>query len=345
MSPNADSAPRVRLARITDLSALVEISRRAQRALQEGSGEMRSLGLPIGPAALSLYQLFRMPLSLIRSSDSIWIHQRGAFADGLARVERDERGDWTIVELDAVDDAARARLLARVAREAGRHGVLRLHVACAEDAATLTLLGSAGFQPYARETLFLLKGGSLSAATPASGARAALRPAQLSDALRIAKLMLATTPAAVSRMELIDAREWDRAAAGTWAPRASITPLLRLAEQSTFVLDGAAGEIDAWVHLGVARERGEEHPHALRISLLTGVEAAPLIQAGLVEIGERATRVGTAENGVLAVVRSYEGGLGAALAAQGFTAIGDLRLAVRDARARVTAPGMLPAVG
>ncbi len=348
MSPNAESAPRVRLARITDLSALVEISRRAQRALQEGSGEMRSLGLPLGPAALSLYQLFRMPLSLIRSSDSIWIHQRGAFADGLARVERDDRGDWTIVELDAVDDAARARLLARVAREAGRHGVVHLHVSCAEDAVTLTLLGSAGFQPYARETLFLLKRGSLSAAHPVSAApaaRAALRPAQPSDALRIAQLMSTTTPPAVSRMELVDAREWERAAAGTWAPRASITPLLRLAEQSAFVVDGAAGAIDAWVHLGVAREAGEAHPHALRISLLPGVDAAPLIQAGLAEIGERATRAGTAENGVLAVVRSYESGLGTALTAQGFTAIGDLRLAMRDARARVTAPGMLPAIG
>ena len=345
MSPNADSAPRVRLARITDLTALVEISRRAQRSLHEGSGEMRSLGLPLGPAALSLYQLFRMPLSLIRSSDSIWIHQRGAFADGLARVERDDRGDWTIVELDAVDDAARARLLARIAREAGRHGVVRLHVACAEDAATLTLLGSAGFQPYARETLFLLKGGSLSTSRVASAARVTLRPAQPSDALRIAQLMSVTTPPAVSRMELIDAREWERAAAGTWAPRVSITPLLRLAEQSAFVIDGATGEIDAWMHLGVAREIGEAHPHALRISLLPGVDAAPLIQAGLAEIAERAARVGTAENGVLAVVRSYEGGLGAALTAQGFTAIGDLRLAVRDPRARITAPGMLPAIG
>ena len=342
MSPNADGAPRVRLARITDLSALVEISRRAQRSLQEGSGEMRSLGLPLGPAALSLYQLFRMPLSLIRSSDSIWIHQRGAFADGLARVERDERGDWTIVELDAVDDAARARLLARVAREAGRHGVVRLHVACAEDMATLTLLGSAGFQPYARETLYLLKGGARNVPRPA---RVVLRSAQPSDALRISQLMSATTPPAVSRMELIDAREWERAAAGTWAPRASITPLLRLAEQSAFVVEGATGEIDAWIHLGVARELGEEHPHALRISLLPGIDAAQLIQAGLVEIGERAARVGTVENGVLAVVRSYEGGLGAALTAQGFTPIGDLRLAMRDARARVTAPGMLPAVG
>jgi hypothetical protein len=306
---------------------------------------MRSLGLPIGPAALSLYQLFRMPLSLIRSSDSIWIHQRGTFADGLARVERDERGDWTIVELDAVDDAARARLLARVAREAGRHGVVRLHVACAEDVATLTLLASAGFQPYARETLYLLKGGARSVQNSALAELALLRSAQPSDALRIAQLMSVTTPPAVSRMELIDAREWERAAAGTWAPRASITPLLRLAEQSAFVVEGATGEIDAWIHLGVAREAGEEHPHALRISLLPGVDAAPLIQAGLAEIADRAARVGTAESGVLAVVRSYESGLGTALTSQGFTAIGDLRLAVRDARARVTAPGMLPAIG
>ena len=342
MSPNAEGAPRVRLARITDLSALVEISRRAQRSLHEGSGEMRSLGLPLGPAALSLYQLFRMPLSLIRSSDSIWIHQRGTFADGLARVERDERGDWTIVELDAVDDAARARLLARVAREAGRHGVVRLHVACAEDAATLLLLGSAGFQPYVRETLYARKG-SLPIAS--SGSRSVLRPAQPSDALRIAQLMSVTTPPAVSRMELIDTREWERAAVGTWAPRASITPLLRLAEQSAFVVDGAEGEISAWVHLGVAREVGEEHPHALRISLLPGIDAGPLIQASLAELAERAARAGTTENSILAVVRSYEGGLSAALTAQGFTPIGDLRLAVRDARARVTAPGMLPAIG
>ena len=303
---------------------------------------MRSLGLPLGPAALSLYQLFRMPLSLIRSSDSIWIHQRGAFADGLARVERDERGDWTIVELDAVDDAVRARLLARVVREAGRHGVVRLHVACAEDAETLLLLSSAGFQPYVRETLFLKKGGSPSVPRDARGV---LRPAQSRDALRIAQLVSATTPPAVSRMEVIDSREWDRAAAGTWAPRASITPLLRLAEQSAYVMDGATGELAAWVHLGVAREAGEAHPHALRISLLPGVDAAPLIQAGLYEIAERAMRGETAENGVLAVVRSYESGLGAALTAHGFTAIGDLRLAVRDARARVTAQGMLPAIG
>ncbi len=364
MLPGANDAPRVRLARITDLAALVEISRRAQRAADEGSGEMRSLGLPFGPAALSLYQLFRLPLSLIRSSDSIWVHQRGAVAEGFARVERDERGDWVIVELDAVDDAARARLLARVAREAGRHGVLRIHVACAEDPSTLTLLASAGFQPYVRETLYLRHGardgarddardgardggaGASSAAPPLAASQlGALRSARPDDALRIAQLMTRITPPAVSLMELIDGREWERAAAGAWAPRASITPLLRLAEGSAYVVDGTAGELDAWVHLGAARESGEQHPHALRISHLPGLDVAPLIEAGLAEIGRRAGRLDTEGNGVLAVVRSYESGLAAALVAQGFTPIGDLRLAVRDVRARVTAPGMVPAIG
>ncbi len=45
------------------------------------------------------------------------------------------------------------------------------------------------------------------------------------------------------------------------------------------------------------------------------------------------------------MVRSYESGVGAALRAHGFEEIADLRLAVRDARARVTAPGMVPAIG
>jgi hypothetical protein len=48
---------------------------------------------------------------------------------------------------------------------------------------------------------------------------------------------------------------------------------------------------------------------------------------------------------ILAVVRSYESGLGGALRAQGFSEIAELRLAVRDARARVSAPGMVPAIG
>lgn len=346
--------PRVRLARITDLAGLVEISRRAQRAAGDEPTTIRSLGLPFAPAALSLYQLFRMPLSLVRSSDSIWIHQSGQALDGLARVERDVDGDWTIVELAAAEDAARARLISRIVREAGRHGVVRIHVACREDTAMLTLLSSSGFQVYARETLYILQprqthldplARPVAASTVERSGRAALRAARAGDAIHIASLMAQVTPPAVARVELPTARDWERAAAGEWAPRASINPLLRLVEGSAFVADGDGGEIDGWVHLGVAREPGEEHPHTLRITTRQGVDAAPLISAGLAEIAAHAVRSGTEEGAILAVVRSYEAGLGSALRAQGFVEIADLRLAVRDARARVGSPGMVPAIG
>jgi len=346
--PFVDPTPRVRLARITDLAALVAISRRAHDAAPYEPTAIRSLGLPIAPAALSLYQLFRMPLSLIRSSDSIWVHQRGSTLDGLARVERDLHGEWTAVELSAVDDSARARLLARVVREAGRHGVARIHVACREDSATLSLLSAAGFQVYARETLYALqpsRAATMSETDRVRGAASMLRPANSSDALPIARLMARITPPAVARVELTDARDWERATTGAWAPRASISPLLRLAEGSAFVVDGDAGELDGWVHIGVAREPGEQHPHSMRITTLSGVSAAPIIAAGLAEISARAREAGTGGSAILAVVRSYELGVGAALRTNGFEEIADLRLAVRDARARVTAPGMVPAIG
>ncbi len=344
MTLGAESAPRVRLARITDLAALAQISRCAQGgAVGDTADEMQSLGLPIGPAELSLYQLFRMPLSLIRSSDSIWVHERGGKADGLARVERDDRGDWTLVELDGYDDASRSRLLARVAREAGRHAVTRIHTACADRGETTALLASAGFQLYARETL-MLRAANVTA-VGADEAPFALRAARSDDAIRIGALFARVTPPAISRMESLDARDWERAATSGWAPRASITPLLRLAEQAAFILEGASGELDGWMHIGVARDADERHPHALRLVLLPGVLPAPLITAGLREIARRAERSGTTKNATLAVVRSHETGLTAALAAEGFARIAELRLGVRDVRARATAPGLVPAIG
>jgi hypothetical protein len=83
----------------------------------------------------------------------------------------------------------------------------------------------------------------------------------------------------------------------------------------------------------------------MRITTLPGVSVAPIIAASLAEISARATGVGTEGGAVLAVVRSYESGVGVALREYGFEEIADLRLAVRDARARVTAPGMVPAIG
>jgi hypothetical protein len=201
---------------------------------------------------------------------------------------------------------------------------------------------------YARETLYALPPGRAAMGPDLDnlrGAASPLRPAHSGDALLIAQLMARVTPPAVTRVELTDARDWERATTGAWAPRASISPLLRLAEGSAFVVDGDAGELDGWVHIGVAREPGDQHPHAVRITTLPGVDVAPIITASLAEVSVRAAGAGTEGGAILAVVRSYESGVGAALRAHGFEEIADLRLAVRDARARVTAPGMVPAIG
>jgi hypothetical protein len=83
----------------------------------------------------------------------------------------------------------------------------------------------------------------------------------------------------------------------------------------------------------------------MRISVLPGIDTVTLIAEILAKVAARAAHAGTGGGAILAVVRSYESGVGAALRAHGFEEIADLRLAVRDARARVTAPGMVPAIG
>jgi hypothetical protein len=47
----------------------------------------------------------------------------------------------------------------------------------------------------------------------------------------------------------------------------------------------------------------------------------------------------------LAVVRGYEAGLQAPLAAAGFLPVGHVRLYLRESRVRLTAPALLPATG
>lgn len=332
-------AARVRLARITDLSALAALSRSATR----------SLGLPIGIGALGLFRLARMPLSLLRPTDLIWVHERNGVLDGFARIERDGRDDWSLVELSgAGGDSGDVRhaLLGRLAREAARAGAERIYVACAERDGNVELLASNSFQPYTDETIYLRP------PTPSdeSLARlAALRPAEASDGLRLSLHHRAMTPPAVARMEAIEGGAWDRLVRGTWAPRSCVTPLLRLVEATTFIVDGSVDgrgpEIGGWIQIGVAREEGAEHPHALRISLAPGVNPGPIIAAGIGEIARRAKPAGTAANATLVVRRSYEGGLEAALADAGFTPSGELRLLVREVRGRVRAQGLLPAVG
>ena len=98
---------------------------------------MRTLGLPVG-SHISAFTLFRLPLAALMPSDLLYVYEDRGHVHGLARVEHEGlRDEWTIVELDAVDDGIagdiRFRLVQRVLRDASKRGGMRFHVACADE--------------------------------------------------------------------------------------------------------------------------------------------------------------------------------------------------------------------
>jgi hypothetical protein len=324
-----------RLARPTDFAALAALAHSARA----------SLGLPIEPEPLSVYRLLRVPLGPLRASDLIWVHQRRAAIDGLARIEVDERRDWTIIQLDAAGGAlasdTRLRLLDRVVRDAGSRGSVRLHVAAADAHGSLELLRSAGFRAYADEEIFYLPARDLDL----SAAAAPLRAVEPSDAHELSRAYLRVTPPDVVRAEALRDEDWARVAAG-WAPRTSLSQLLHLSVTAAYVASPlGATAIDAWVQVGIAAEFGALHPNLLRLFVHPEADPAPVIAAGLAEVARRSPARGGQRGVTLAVVRSYEQGLRAALEVAGFLPLAAVRQHLRDSRRRVTAPGLVPAIG
>ncbi len=95
---------RVRPARLTDLAALGELSRWSHARGEERHRAVRSLGLPVTASQMSVFSLFRMPLGALQPHDPLYVYEEDGRLAGLARVEtNDPRDEWTIVELDAVD--------------------------------------------------------------------------------------------------------------------------------------------------------------------------------------------------------------------------------------------------
>ncbi len=82
----AVSTSRVRPARITDLSALGDLSRLAQA---DGEGT-RSLGLPVAGPRIGVFSLFRLPLGAFTPHDVMYVFDRDGHVAGLLRAERDE---------------------------------------------------------------------------------------------------------------------------------------------------------------------------------------------------------------------------------------------------------------
>jgi hypothetical protein len=336
---------RVRLARITDLAALGELSRISQ---QDGV-DARSLGLPVSGPRIGVFSLFRLPLGAFRPNDLLFVYEDERRISGLLRVERDaSRDEMTIVELDAIGTGdsgdTRFRLVQHLLRDAPRRGAFRIHVACAEDQGNLELFMQAGFARYGAENLlFRTPGTGFPKAWPEEKVRGArVRPFAPLDALPLARLYAAVTPQPVARLEAYRLPDWERQDSSTRVPRSSLAPILRFADVEAYVQEDGAGGLLALLQIGVARE---DQPHYLRVMARPDGDVAPIVDFGLGLIGAHVERGGNCPNmGVLAPVRTYESPIDRRLEEAGFANLATVTLLLKEALVRVEEPALVPAV-
>jgi hypothetical protein len=359
--PGGQRAGRVRSARLTDLAALGELSRLSHAEEPSPDSRMRTLGLPVASGHIGFFSLFRLPLRAVMPGDLLYVYEEHGRVAGLARVERDGmREEWTIVELDAVDNGTagdiRFRLVQRLLRDASRRGSMRFHVACADQGGNVELFMQAGFARYGEERI-LYHPPQARAPRPAESSEAAargIRPCVPLDALALDRLYRRATPAPVSRLENYRQHDWERQGGHWRVPRSSLTPILRFADVEAFVQAGQSkggDDLVGFCQVGVAKE---DQPHYIRLICLPDHDPAELISFGLSIIAERAhsrwtDRAASAvglqrpDRGIVSAVRTYESPLEHHLEEHGFSEIARVSLLMREMAVRVTEPAMVPA--
>ncbi len=357
---------RVRPARLTDLAALGDLSRWSHASGDERSRAVRSLGLPVAASQMGVFSLFRMPLGALRPHDPLYVYEEAGRLVGLARVEtNDPRDEWTIVELDAVDQDAheqgsaagdvRYRLVQHLLRDGGKRGCARFHVACADEGGNVELFMQHGFARYGEEVILHRPGGRdwPKAPSDAELSRLRIRGMSPTDALDLGRLYASVTPSAVARLEGYRLVDWERGADRARVPRSSLTPILRFADAEAFVQHGGAGEGPrsgvepaAFLQVGVSKT---DQPHYLRVLARPEHDASALIRFGLAAIGARSGEAArrptddTPHRGVIATVRTYESPLERRLEEHGFDHVAQVSLLMKETLVRVADPALLPA--
>ena len=344
------SQGKVRVARLTDLAALGELS----RLCQSDDPATRSLGLPVSGPPIGVFSLFRLPLGAFRPHDLMYVYETGGRIAGLVRVERDSsRDEWTIVELDAVGmgDAGdiRYRLVQQLLREGAKRGAARFHVACADADGNVELLMQSGFMRYGEEHI-LTRDSAMPLPEPwteEAAAEAGIRPAQGSDAIALHRLYTATTPTPVTRLESVRIPDWERQGTHWRVPRSSLAPILRFADVEAFVQPAADGgkdgtQLDALLQVGVAKE---DQPHYLKVMARPETDTSALIEYGLGVIAARTDKGPDHrhDHGVIAPVRTYESPIDRRLEEAGFRSISSVTLLMKETLVRVAEPALVPA--
>jgi hypothetical protein len=341
---------KVRVARLTDLAALGELS----RLCQSEEATTRSLGLPVSGPPIGVFSLFRLPLGAFRPHDMMYVYEQDGRIAGLARVEREaSRDEWTIVELDAVGVAnageIRFRLVQQLLREGAKRGGVRFHVACADEDDNVELFMQAGFIRYGDERI-LFRPAAAALPEPWSDKRAEdcrIRPTAPVDAVALARLYASATPQPVQRLEALRLNDWERQGTNWRVPRSSLAPILRFADVESFVQESAGGGrdgtgLDGFIQVGVAKE---DQPHYLKVLARTDADVSSLVEYGLGVIAARTTRDGDhhRDHGVIAPVRTYEAPIDRRLEEVGFETIASVTLLMKETLVRVAEPALVPA--
>jgi hypothetical protein len=341
---------KVRVARLTDLAALGELS----RLCQSDQGDTRSLGLPVSGPPIGMFSLFRLPLGAFRPHDLLYVYEEDGRLAGLLRVEREtHRDEWTIVELDAIgsQDAGdiRFRLIQHLLRDGPRRGAMRFHVACADADGNVELFMQAGFARYGDEMVLFRPADSAApdAMADEEAQACGIRPTQALDALALSRLYATATPQPVQRLEGYRLTDWERQGSAWRIPRSSLTPILRFADVEAFVQEAPGGgrdgtQLQAFLQVAVAKE---DQPHYLKALARPGTDVEPLVRFGLGVIGARMRGRGDRhDHGVIAAVRTYESPIDRGLEAAGFERIATVTLLMKETMIRVAEPALVPAV-
>ena len=345
----------VRTARITDRPALAELSRRVH--LSDDSYR-RSLGVPAPSATLpriSLSALIPSWLPLRQASLHLVAESDGALVGSCRAIEEPRRHDWAIIELDAVDGpmAAEIRhaLLRGLIDEGETRNVARFHAACSDVRENLELFGQLGFMAYAQEEILyrpaepsggarswlrglISRDGHSHVDTPRHDQEIPLQHAGAPDAWHLFDLWAHATPPAIARVEDYSAEDWESVGHEGVVPRSSLNPVLHFSSVEAWLLpwEQRAG---GFAQHGSCREG----PHYLRFLVRDGTDGATFLAAVLDAIGSEALAAG-----ILSPVRTYESAGMRTATATGFEPIGRVTLLVRDVRARLRQPALVPAM-